>query len=551
MESQAGKPIFQISLESIISLTPSLLDITAVATAGRFRLIDCAKYLHHRTLSIHEFPDFPVTHCAYTAISYVWRGNSVEKSAVRPRFSVAGAEDGDPVGVDVLMHACTAALREQTDYIWLDRLCIMQTSEDDKHWQISRMFQIYQRCSLCIVLPGGLQRLVNLDEHTTWINRGWTLQEALAPPRVEVIYAWGWGSGMYFGGSRGNIIELLPGASAMTPLYTILSLHGLGLTNFCPSANSSHTTFRTELFGAPCNLSSSTVSEQKTEVVIFMLKNALTHGSDTFDWRAPAIWRSALFRTSSRPVDMVFSIMGLFGVTLDTRRFGKDDRLGATIALMQGILRHGGRASWLGLAPYLPVNPKLSTIPVFPRTHIEGQVLLEVDFQRSDEQERRPQRTAVLDVRAISMPTGSMDDAGYLTISRKAIRIYPQLDLQEFHKDPHFHQESLVSPSQCCLNFRAINYTGWKFYYDGPHDLEESFPRTFAVLLGWYNEFSQQGFWNGTRHIGALLAKEHEPNRLHVESYFELSHRLEFWVETWEEYTLHIGGPFQAAHSEF
>jgi hypothetical protein len=423
----------------------------------------------------------------------------------------------------------------------------MQTSEDDKHWQISQMFQIYQRCALCIVLPGGVQRLVNSDEHTTWINRGWTLQEVLAPPRVEVIYAWEWGSGMYVGGSRGNIIELVPGKSAMTPLYTILSLHGFGLMNFFPSATSSHTTFRTELFAAPCNHSSSTVSEQRTKVVTFMLKNALTHSS--FDERAPAIWRSTLFRTSSRPVDMVFSIMGLFGATLDTRRFGKDDRLGATIALMQGILRRGGRASWLGLAPYLPVNPKLSTIPVFPRTHIEGQVLFEGDFRRADEQETCPQRTAILDVRAISMPTGSMDDTGYLTISRKAIRIYPQLDLQECHKDQHLHQESrIVSPSQCCLNFRAINYTGWKFY-DGPHDLESS-PRTFAVLLGWYNEFSQQGFWNGPRHIGALLVKEHAPNKLHVESYFELSNRLEFWVETWEEHTLHIGGPFEAAHSD-
>jgi len=338
----------------------------------------------------------------------------------------------------------------------------------------------------------------------------------------------------------------------LTPLHAILSLHGFGQTNFFPSATSTLTTFHTKLFGAPRDLSSNTVSEQTTEVVVFMLKHAL--GSEPFDWRASVIWRSALFRTSSRPVDMVFSIMGLFGVTLDTRRFGKDDRLDATIALMQEILRHSGRASWLGLAPYLPVNPMLSTIPVFPRTHIEGQVLVEVDAWRADEQERRLQRTAaILDVRAISMPMGSMDDAGYLTLLRKAIRIYPQLDLQAFHKDDeHLRPDSrIVSPSQCCLNLRAINHTGWRFY-EGPHDGldESSSPRTFAVLLGWYNEFSQQGFWNGPRHLGTLLIKEHAPNKFHVESYFELSSRLEFWVETWKEYTLHIGGPLKAAHPD-
>ncbi|KAK0459428.1 hypothetical protein IW261DRAFT_1351758, partial [Armillaria novae-zelandiae] len=75
-----------------------------------FRLIDCAQYIHDRTLSIHEFPGFE---CTYAAISYIWRGNSVDESAVGVWFFVAGAEDGDPIGVDVLVHACTAALRER------------------------------------------------------------------------------------------------------------------------------------------------------------------------------------------------------------------------------------------------------------------------------------------------------------------------------------------------------------------------------------------------------------------------------------------------------
>lgn len=288
--------IFQISLESLApSGSLSVLDITPVATPGRSRLIDCAQYIRDRTLSIHEFPDFPVTECTYAAISYIWRGNSVDKSTVGPRFSVAGAEDGDPIGVDVLVHPCTAALREGAKYIWLDRLCIMQTSKKDKHWQIGQMFDIYKRCALCIVLPGGVQRLVRLDEHTTWINRGWTLQETLAPPRVEVVYSWKWESGMYYHdrGVRGNIIQLIPGESAMTPLSNVFSLYGSEPMNFFPSADGSHITFRTELFGLLCSPSSNVMLEQTTEVVIFMLKDALVKdssrdGSD-FDIRAPAI----------------------------------------------------------------------------------------------------------------------------------------------------------------------------------------------------------------------------------------------------------------------
>ena len=48
-------------------------------------------------------------------------------------------------------------------------------------------------------------------------------------------------------------------------------------------------------------------------------------------------------RTSSHPVDMVFSIMGMFEVTLDTHAFGRDDRLGATIALAQKTPSRGGK----------------------------------------------------------------------------------------------------------------------------------------------------------------------------------------------------------------
>ncbi|KAK7043639.1 hypothetical protein VNI00_008250 [Paramarasmius palmivorus] len=544
----AYKTVLEMPLESLTH-DPHLpvLDIAGSATIGRFRLIDCAQYIRNRVLIVHEFDDFPVEKHPYVAISYVWRGNAVDGCKVGPTFSVAGAEDGDPVGIDVLRHACTAALHEGANYIWLDRLCIMQTSKDDKNWQIGHMFQIYQRSALSLVFPGGIQRLVGLDEPTTWINRGWTLQEALAPLRAEVVYSWTHGSGMYYGRYRGNITELVPGESAKTPLRELLALNGFGATNFFPSASGVHTTFRTTIFGAPNDSSPNVPSEQKTEVVIFMLKSALHHGTrQAFDELAPTIWRSALFRASSRPVDMVFSIMGLFGVTLDIRKFHKDDRLGATVALMREILRQGGRASWLGLAPYLPPHPQLSTIPVFPRTRVEGQVSLELGDQNDNRWSVRiasKQRSAILDVRAISLPTGSIDDEGYLVITRKAIRIYPQPNLLEPGEDHHQHMDSrTVSPPQCCLRLWDISQTGWRFYED-QDDIEQASPRTFAVLLGYYNEFSLDGLWTGPRHLGALLIREHAPDKFHVDSFFELSDRLENWINTWGDRTLHIGGP--------
>ncbi|KAI0654144.1 hypothetical protein C8Q70DRAFT_1058704 [Cubamyces menziesii] len=554
--------VLYVTLDSLTqSDTIPILDITTSATIGRVRLIDCDQYLEHDTLVVHEFFDFPIPNHPYAALSYVWRGNAVDESTVGPRFSVAGAEDGDPVGIHALKHACVAALRLGVKYLWLDRLCIMQTSKDDKRWQITQMFRIYKESAASIVFPGGIQRLVSLDEPTTWINRGWTLQEALAPPRVDVVYAWPHGSGMYHGVFRGDIRELVPGQSAITPLRELLALNGFRSTMFFPSSTGTPTSFRTTIFGLPTDTSvRPVVPDQTTEVVIFMLKNALAFGGETFDERAPAIWRSALFRASSRPVDMVFSIMGVFGVSLDPRGFDADDRLGATVALMRAILaREGGRASWLSLAPYLPPHPRLSTFPVFPKTSVDGRVELALGLTTVGGESKR--RAAILDTRRITMPMGSMDEAGYLRISRKAVRIHA-LPLAfpvpgEGHHD-HLESSQTADPPLCCLAFRAIDGTGWRFYGLPEDDVQhppssDSVPKdnwkTLAVLVGWHNEFSLEGQWMGPRFLNAMLVREHAPEMFHVESYFELSHKLEGWVNTWEEMDLRIGGPGDPRHA--
>lgn len=547
--------ILSVNLDALSNLEQlPLIDITPVATKQRFRLIDCSQYVKHKTLSVIEFPSFPVPECSYAAISYVWRGNLAQRSDTGPTFAVAGAEDGDPIGVDVLHHACIAALQHGAEYIWLDRLCIIQRSDngkDDKNQQIAWMFEIYRQCTICIVLPGGIQRLVGLCEHTTWIHRAWTLQEVLAPPRVEVLYCWRHGSGMYYrdGGSRGEIKELVPAESALMPFAQMLALYGPKPVNFFAAADGTHIIFKAEVFGLPHDSPSVPVVEQTTNVAVFLLKSAFEKYSSSpdkplyFEERAPAIWRSAHFRASSRPVDMVFSIMGLFGVTLDTRSFRKDDRIGATIALMQAILRNGRRASWLGIAPYLPPDSCLSMLPIFPHTTVQGQVKFDPFALPKSELDGIPSRLAVLDTRRFPLPTGSMDEVGYFTLSRRAIRIY---------KYNYTNEKPLISCNDTDitdfenerLRLRAINGSTWMFSPD-QMDLNTDDPKAFAVILGWYNHFStnSHAHWEGSRHLGALLVKEHAPKKFHVVSSFLLNGRLERWVEGWQEHTLVIGGP--------
>lgn len=207
------------------------IELARTASSRRYRLVNCRQYVRHDLLSIHEFTDLSST--PYAAISYIWKGNrtppdgSEEPQADIASFTVVGvSEDGDPASISVLYNACAAALLEGVQWLWLDCLCIIQTDKEDKVWQIQHMYDIYRGCRVSIVLPGGLSRLVPVDEETRWITRAWTLQEVVAPPNAIVLFSWTLGSGRWEGwegGVAGDVKEVSPGVSARVPLYQLLN----------------------------------------------------------------------------------------------------------------------------------------------------------------------------------------------------------------------------------------------------------------------------------------------------------------------------------------
>ncbi|PCH44725.1 hypothetical protein WOLCODRAFT_105553 [Wolfiporia cocos MD-104 SS10] len=383
--------------------------------ARRFRFIDCTAFTRDDTLRICEFEEFPIF--PYSTISHVWKGKPpLDDHDRRGTFSVAGDRSGgDPISIDVLHDACKVSLMWRAEYLWLDRLCILQNSREDKHWQIERMSQIYRNSVVCVVIPGGLCRLVSLGEETSWISRGWTLQEALLPARKQVLYSWEhgelddgnitWGSQ----DSRSSFCRIVePGRSAVTELYRLL--RSRFLYPVFKDARGERITQKVFLFG--CD-----------PVAISTLMLASTTYEEAAEARRQAVWRSALMRTSSRPVDMVFSIMGLFGVTLNTHNFGPDDRVGATLALARAILQQGGEAEWLVAAFELPPHPRLNSFPAFPRTAEAGNAYLQT---RAGEKRLASLFTDIsdswTDQRCIMHAT-SVDSNGYLQILCRAVLV--------------------------------------------------------------------------------------------------------------------------------
>ena len=430
--SVASPPFFTILATPVEFLNGSTVRIEGKATPGRLRLLDCAAFLDRALLQVIEVPTFEPEKIRYAAISYPWRDLQLPEGVKSPlgSFTVHGAERADDVSVSVLRTACVAARYFGVELLWLDRICMIQSSEPDKVWQIEHMYSIYLHADPCLVFPGGLVRLACINDPTTWIERAWTLQEATATPRkttVKCIYSFPYQSFSEF-------VDTSLDTSHYTPEF-LNFLHnapqGKIFTQYIIETNVS----------AGCDLAD-LLSRLWVMSQFFQRTNpALASDPNAFPIRIISAtagrllkksalmniginymfyWQSAFVRSSSRPVDMVFSIMQSMGVKLNVASFAKNDRRSATIKLIQALLERGRPAEWLYIAPELAPGPELSVLPAFPKTSVSGRAMMQMHnglFPAFD----------VIGLReswnSEGAPTGSMDDGGYFHFTSRGVQV--------------------------------------------------------------------------------------------------------------------------------
>ncbi|KAK7036800.1 hypothetical protein VNI00_011466 [Paramarasmius palmivorus] len=288
------------------------IDLTEFVTPCRYRFIDCLAFVRDEVLQLVETKDLPVQ--AYAAISHVWASLPPEEAALTERgfFLVKCEEsnDGGPISIDVLHHASLAALQEGVRYIWLDRICILQTpkaGKDDKRWQIMNMHGIYLHSRVTLVLLAGLQRFVGKREQTTWMNRAWTFQEVIVPPESKVLFV-----------EYSQVNDVLQAAVRMLPVDHYFKI----LQNWWGDDKRDGS------------------REQRGRLIVALENRTQFRRGDLSDVlnRCHTIWDFVQWRTSARQADVIFSVMGMLDITLDPSHFDKNDRFGATLAMAQEIL---------------------------------------------------------------------------------------------------------------------------------------------------------------------------------------------------------------------
>jgi len=131
------------------------------------------------------------------------------------------------LGYQKVQGFCALCVQRAVEWAWIDSVCIDKTNSVELSEAINSMFQWYQRSSLCIAYLSDVSICQVGEEpsisNSMWFTRGWTLQELLAPNKVE-FYSHGWNRI----GDKVTLQKAITRITGIDPAY-ILAAKNVGL----------------------------------------------------------------------------------------------------------------------------------------------------------------------------------------------------------------------------------------------------------------------------------------------------------------------------------
>jgi len=337
-------------------------------TSGALRLLSVDTLLRgdHSSIDIYEWSNidwhYPTPQLPeYAAISHVWE-QSEEVTEICKRVN-------EPLHINVgdrihtiswygLRQAATAAKFLHCRYFWLDFLCINQLSNEDKKIQIKNMGHIYENASSVLVMFGGVGAAASIDKYSSWINRAWTLQEATLCKQTYGLINWTMGKSFAVDGLSQANFDMLDGNMAIVPLPSLLQIRmrrpiGQGAT-YTRNAADGVITYdgRLSLACTVDCLGNDDEAANALGVVTFSTQPHMKYSG---------AWRSMWLRTSTKPQDMVFSMMHIINVSIEVDYSRTRDDL-----LFELVAKSQNHPAWLIIGNNLPVNPRSGLIPQWP-----------------------------------------------------------------------------------------------------------------------------------------------------------------------------------------
>lgn len=138
------------------------------------------------TLELEEFIESQIP--KYAILSHTWGNEEVTLQEWRNRKKWS-SNISSREGYQKILDCCKRARRDCLDYVWVDTCCIDKTSSAELTESINSMFRWYSQAKVCYAY------LIDFDVSASsfhdgakdcrWFTRGWTLQELIAPSKVE------------------------------------------------------------------------------------------------------------------------------------------------------------------------------------------------------------------------------------------------------------------------------------------------------------------------------------------------------------------------------
>ncbi|UKZ81503.1 hypothetical protein TrVFT333_009275 [Trichoderma virens FT-333] len=131
----------------------------------------------------------------YAILSHTWGDEDDEVT-----FSdIAAGKGSDKLGYRKIQFCAIQAASDGLSYFWIDTCCIDKSNSTELQREINSMFRLYKHAAKCYVYLSDvtIQRDDNQHDSSSslswesffrksrWFTRGWTLQELLAPAKVE------------------------------------------------------------------------------------------------------------------------------------------------------------------------------------------------------------------------------------------------------------------------------------------------------------------------------------------------------------------------------
>ncbi|KAG8531370.1 uncharacterized protein KY384_002999 [Bacidia gigantensis] len=256
--------------------------------------------LHTTEFKLHEFigSDIP----KYAILSHTWGDDEVLYRDIWK----SQLPFNESAGVKKIRGACAQAQRDDWQYIWIDTCCINKESSAELSEAINSMYAWYKAAEVCYVYLADVPTVEFADSR--WFTRGWTLQELLAPSRLN-FYASDWS----FIGSPGS--SSVYENNSMTQISVATGISGFLLASHQKASiaqkmswMANRETKRGEdmvycllgLFGVNMPLLYGEGEKKAFQRLQLEIINKLSTDQSIFAWTNPNIWSSGLLAQSLR-----------------------------------------------------------------------------------------------------------------------------------------------------------------------------------------------------------------------------------------------------------